>query len=359
MGLFLAACNDNKPLTNTPRLVPVAQLGFTKIPLTKTYIGITQSVAEVGIRARVEGFLVRKNFTEGKPVKKDQLIYAIDPKPFQAQLDLAKGQLAKSIANMEYQKVQYQRFKELVKKGDVSQTRFDEANARYTEAQAETLVQKAQVATAEINLGYCSMLAPFDGIIGKKYVDLGNLVGGADNTLLANIVQLNPIYVMFSPSVEDYAIFLNYRKNMPFHVEAVLPYSNQLVFKGKVDLVNNQADTSTSTILMRALVENPEQLLLPGVYVTLHVELTKEESCILVPATAVIESQGQRTVYLVNKKNQVEAHVIHTSGMYQQSYIVISGVKDGDLLILNGLQKINPGDAVKPELQKQHGSNNG
>ncbi|RUR17198.1 efflux RND transporter periplasmic adaptor subunit [Legionella sp. km535] len=359
IGLFLAACKENKSVQTAPRSVPVVKVALTKIPLKRTYIGITQSIAEVGIRARVEGFLIQKNFIEGKPVKKDQLIYVIDPKPFQAQLDLAKGQLAKSIANMEYQKVQYLRLKELVKKGDVSQTLFDETAARYGEAQAETLVQKANVETAEINLGYCSMIAPFDGIIGKKYVDVGNLVGSGESTLLANIVQLNPIYVLFSPSVEDYGTFLKYRKNMPFHVEAVLPYDNKLVFKGKVDLVNNQADTPTSTILMRALVDNPAQLLLPGIYVNITLELTKEEPSILIPASAVTESQGQRTVYLVNEKKQVEVSKIQTSGMYKQQYIVTSGVKEGDLLIINGIQKVLPDEAVIPEFEEHQGQNNG
>ncbi|WP_298622179.1 efflux RND transporter periplasmic adaptor subunit [uncultured Legionella sp.] len=358
-GLILTGCKDNKSTQNTPRPVPVLKVKSTNIPLKKSYIGITQSIAEVSIRARVEGFLIEKNFIEGKPVKKEQLIYVIDPKPFQAQLDLAKGQLAKSIANMEYQKVQYLRLKELVKKGDVSKTQFDETAAQYGQAEAEVQVQKANVETAEINLSYCSMISPFDGIIGKKYVDVGNLVGSGESTLLANVVQLNPIYVLFSPSVEDYGHFLKYRKNMPFNVVAVLPHDDKLSFKGKVDLVNNQADTPTSTILMRAQVDNPEQLLLPGIYVNVTLELTNADPSILIPASAVIEAQGQRTVFLVNAKNQVEVSKIETSGSYNQQYIVTSGVKEGDLLILNGLQKLIPGESVVPQIQDTKGKKNG
>lgn len=358
-GLILTGCKDNKSVQNAPRPVSVLKVTTTKIPLKKSYIGITQSIAEVSIRARVEGFLIEKNFVEGKPVKKEQLIYVIDPKPFQAQLDLAKGQLAKSIANMEYQRVQYLRLKELVKKGDVSKTQFDETAALYGQAQAEVEVQKANVETAEINLGYCSMISPFDGIIGKKYVDVGNLVGAGENTLLANVVQLNPIYVLFSPSVEDYGNFLKYRKNMPFNVVAVLPHDSKLVFKGQVDLVNNQADTPTSTILMRAQVDNPDQLLLPGIYVNITLELTNEEPSLLIPAAAVTESQGQRTVFIVNAKNQVEVSKIETSGSYNQQYIVTSGVKEGDLIILNGLQKIIPGESVTPQIQDTKGQKNG
>lgn len=351
IGLLLTACNDNKAVQSTPRAVPVMKLAPTEIPLKRTYIGITQSIAAVGIKARVEGFLTQMNFIEGKPVKKDQQLFVIDPKPFEAQLDLAKGQLSKSIANMEYQKVQYLRLKELVKKGDVSQSNYDEVAAKYAAAQAEVQIEKANVETAEINLGYCSMKSPFDGIIGEKFVDVGNLVGAGENTLLANVVQLNPIYVQFSPSVEDYGSFLKYRNNMPFYVEATLPHDSKLIFKGRVDLVNNQADTPTSTILMRAEIDNPEHLLLPGIYVNVTLELTKDNPTILVPSASVVETQGQKTVYLVNTKNQVEVTKIQTSGTYQQHYIVTSGVKAEDLLILDGLQKIMPGQAVVPQVQ--------
>ncbi|HRD70223.1 MAG TPA: efflux RND transporter periplasmic adaptor subunit [Legionella sp.] len=357
--ILLTGCKENKSTPSIAPSVPVIKLTVTPIPLNRTYIGITQSIGAVAIKARVEGFLIEKNFIEGKPVKKDQLLFVIDPKPFEAQLSLAEGQLARSIANMQYQKVQYLRLKELVKKGDVSQSNYDEVAAQYGAAEADIQIQKAQVETAQINLGYCSMRSPIDGIIGEKFVDVGNLVGANEKTLLANVVELDPIYVQFSPSVEDYGIFLKYRKNMPFDVKVTLPHDTQLVFTGKIDLVNNQADTPTSTILMRALISNPEKLLLPGIYVNLTLQLSKNDPSLLIPAAAVMELQGQRTVYVVNSDNKVEVRTINTSGMFEQNYIVTSGVKAGDLLIVNGLQKIRAGELVKPELQAPSSSNNG
>lgn len=358
-ALLLVGCSDKKSTQSAPTPVPVIKLSTTKIPLRKTYIGITQSIASVAIRARVEGFLTEMNFVEGKPVKKGQSLFVIDPKPFQAQLELAKGDLAKSVADMQYQKVQYQRLKELVKKGDVSQSNYDEVAAKFGASEAEIQVQQSQVETAEINLGYCFMKSPFDGIIGEKFVDVGNLVGAGEKTLLANVVQLNPIYVQFSPSVEDYSTFLKYRQNMPFNVEAVLPHDSNLVFKGKVDLVNNQADTPTSTILMRAIIENPEQLLLPGIYVNITLELSNSEPAILVPSTAVTEAQGQKTVFVVNSKNEVEVVKIETSGQHNQQDVVTSGLKEGDLVIINGIQKVRPGEPVAPQIQDSQGKKNG
>lgn len=359
IGLFLISCNDNNITTHKPVAVSVIKLATTPIPIRKNYIGITQSIAAVGIKARVEGFLIKKNFIEGKPVKKGQQLFVIDPKPFEAQLSLAEGQLARTIANMNYQKVQYQRLKNLVTKGDVSQSNFDEVSAQFAASQAEIQVQQAQVEVAKINLGYCSMSSPVDGIIGEKFVDVGNLVGAGEKTLLANVVQLNPIYVQFSPSVEDYGTFLKYRNNMPFKVVATLPNDSKLAFTGKIDLINNQADTPTSTILMRALIDNPEQLLLPGIYVNITLELSSDAPALLIPTTAVMETQGQRTVYIVNDKNQVEVRIISTTGLYQQQYIVSSGVTQGDLLIVNGLQKIRPEELVAPKIQAAQGKKNG
>ena len=172
-------------------------------------------------------------------------------------------------------------------------------------------------------------------------------------------MELDPIYVQFSPSIEEYGTFLKYRKNMPFNVQATLPHDSSLVFKGAVDLVNNQADTPTSTLLMRAKIHNSDKLLLPGIYVNVTLELTKDEPTLLVPAASVIELQGQKTVYLVNASNQVEATNIKTSGSYKQHYIVTSGLKQGDMIIVDGLQKIHPGQQVTPKIREKQGHKNG
>ena len=345
---LIIGCKDSTKAKPPAPSVPAIKITQSTIPIYKEYIGITQSMAAVGIRARVQGFLEKMNFTEGKPVKKNQLLFVIDQKPFIAQLELEEGNLAKSIADRDYQQVEYGRMKILVAKGDVSQANYDKVYAQYKAAVADVEITQAQVDTAKINLGYCSMYSPFDGIIGKKYVDVGNLVGGTENTLLANVVQLNPIYIEFSPSVSDFSDMLKYRANMPFKVKASMSHNTKLVFTGKTDLINNEADVPTSTILMRAIVDNPEQLLLPGIYINIQVELTDKEKAILIPAQAVIDVQGQQTVYVVNASNQVETRDITTTGQYQQQYIVQSGIAVNDIVITAGLQKIGPGEVVTP-----------
>lgn len=192
------------------------------------------------------------------------------------------------------------------------------------------------------------MYAPFDGIIGQKFIDVGNLVGGADQTTLANIVVLNPIYVEFSPSVSDFSDFLKYQDEMPFDVKVVMPHNEKEIFNGKIDLINNQANINTSTILMRANVQNPKSYLLPGIYVNVRVILKHHSKALLVPAEAILESQGQRFVYVLGKGNKVVSQNIKVANEYKQQYVVTSGLNAGDIIITDGLQKIRPGMVVKP-----------
>ena len=345
---FFFGCQDNTKKKQPGISVPATKITTSFIPLSKEYIGITQSVAAVAIRARVKGFLQQMHFIEGKAVQKGQLLFVIDKRPFEAKLALAEGNLKKAIANEMFQKVEYERMATLVKKGDVSVSRFDKAAAEIKAAKGSVQIAVSEVEEAKINLGYCSMHAPFDGIISKRFVDVGNLVGGTEDTLLANVVQINPIYVEFSPSVNDFLSMLKYRKNMPFSTDVYLPYDNKKKLFGKIDLINNEANTETSTILLRALINNAERLLLPGVYVNLKLHLSDKFPAILVPTKAVIENQGRRSVYIVNHSGQVAVSSIEISGQYQRNFIVSSGIKEGDVVLVDALQKIRVGMDVTP-----------
>lgn len=346
----LFACSEQQTTSAPPPVeVKVVKIQLQKIPVHKQYIGTVKSIADIEIRARVKGFLTEVNFVEGKPVKKGDLLFVIDKRPFEAKVEMAKGQLAKSLAARDYAKAQYERMKILVAKDDISKAEYDKAAADYQSAIGQVLTAQADLKDAEINLSYCSMYSPVDGIIGKKFVDVGNLVGGVEDTLLATVIQLNPIYVEFYPSVNDYNDMLKYIENMPFPVVATLPY-NDIKFKGKVDLINNEADIKTSTILMRATIENPKNLLVPGVYVNLDILLTNEAPHILVPSVAVTDTQGDQTVLVVGKDNKVEVRKIKVEGNYKNYYIVKDGLQENDLVIVEGIQKIPPGGVVKPTI---------
>lgn len=351
--IFLPGCKD----TTAPKdPIPVPQVDAQRIktstiPRHNNYIGVVKSVEQVDIRARVEGFLTEVNFVEGSPVKKGELLFVIDPKPFEANVAKATGHLQKVIAAKDFAKVQYERMAQLVKKGDISKSEYDKAVSDYESAVGEETTARAELEEAKINLSYAYMYSPVDGIIGKKYVDIGNLVGGGvDNTLLATVIQLHPIHVEFNPSVSDFSEMLNYQDNMPFPVEVRLPFNEKVNFQGKLDLIDNQADIQTSTILMRATVENEDNLLVPGIYVDLDVLLTPSAEVLLVPATAVTDVQGEQTVLVINDQNIVEVRGIKTIGQHQHSYIVSSGLDIDDLVIVQGIQKIPAGTKVIPNI---------
>lgn len=347
-GLIACSGENNMP-KQAPLTVSTKQVQYQRIPIIKQYIGITKSMQAVDIRARVEGFLIKKNFTEGKLVNKDQLLYVIDPRPYKAKLDHYEAVLKSNIAERDYQALEFVRFKKLVSQGNVAKVRFDNVKAKLKEAQASVALAKADVEQAKLNLDYCYMKSPLTGRIGEKLVDVGNYVGGADKTVLAKVVQLNPIYVEFNPSVSDYAEFINYRHNKTFAVTVTMPPDNTTSFKGKVDMINNQANVSTSTIEMRAIIDNPDKLLLPGIYVNVDLILDNDSKQLLIPSEAVSDVQGQRSLFILGKDNKVIVRKITTSGEYKGQTIIKSGLKAGETIILDNLQKLRPAMSVTPK----------
>ena len=345
---MLSACHRSEHPMADCIPVQAMTLRFTSIPIEKDYIGFTKSMDAVDIRARVEGFLEKMLFIEGKRVKKGSVLYIIDQKPFIAKLDEALGKLDHAEAASEYARIQYLRMKDLVRKGDISKTKYDEVYSAYKIALSDTEVAKAQVETAKINLSYCSLKAPFDGLIGKKYVDLGNLVGAGESTLLAKVVRLDPIYVEFNPTVNDYSEFIKYRENAPFSASVSLPDYEQIQFEGKLNLVNNEADVKTSTILMRADIKNPNLFLLPNMYVNIKLRLADNIATILLPSAALIQTQEKRSVWVVNQQHQVEMRSVEIAGEYQNNSIIKSGLKKGDVVIIKDVQKIQQGMNVTP-----------
>lgn len=347
--LLQSGCDFDKSTPPQPTLqVSVMKIQQTAIPVTKDYIGVTSSMSNVDIRARVQGFLKSYNFVEGTIVKQNQLLYVIEPEPFKAAVDSAQGQLDESIANAEFDKLNAERQYILYKKQAVSEQESDQATATYKAALGTVETNKANLEQAKINLSYCYVYSPITGMIGETQVDVGNLVGGSEATILANVVQLDPIYVSFNPSVNDYAEILKYKSKNPFKVEVTLPQQSGYLFTGEVDLVNNQVATDTSTLLMRSEVSNPKNLLLPGLYVNVKLILGTNPNAILVPAAAVMSDQSLQHVYTLNAKNEVVATRITSHIQYENYLVVDSGLKPGDIVITNNLQKIRPGITVSP-----------
>jgi RND family efflux transporter MFP subunit len=357
LALFVTAagCGKDEKKTPPPMPVTVAPVESKTVPIYLDYVGSTDSIQTVDINARVEGFLIKRAFEDGSDVREGQLLFVIDPRPFEADLASAQAQLLESKAALSYALEQVRRYEPLVAKQYITQDTYDGYVTRAKETRAEVEAAEANVTQARLNLGYCTMYSPFDGRIGRRYVDVGNLVGTPGQpTKLATIVQLDPLYVYFSVAERDVPKVLAAQEEKPLTVSVLLPDETKTPESGKVDFINNQVDVNTGTIELRAVVTNTSKNILPGQYVKVRLLLGEQPDTTIVPQQAIGEQQGQQYVYVVGDGNKVVFRNVTVGPDYGSKYTVITeGVKAGEKVITQGLQKVRPGMTVVPETAPQ------
>jgi membrane fusion protein (multidrug efflux system) len=335
------------------------------------FIGTIQAIQQVNVQARVEGFLSEVAFNEGSIVDTDQLLYQIEPSPFQAALAAANAQLASAVAatakaqaELVDEQAQYERYLDLVKKGDVSQADFDRVKAQRDMAQAEVdntkamqMQAQANIQTAEINLGYTTIRSAIDGRIGQTNYTVGNLVGPASK-ILATVIQLDPIRAVFSISSADFVRVSertpsdsnDYQAYVP---ELVLPTGETYAHKGKIAFIDNQINAATGSIAIYADFPNPNGILLPGQFITAVIHTAEQKREPMVPASAVIQTRDGQQVYVVGPDNRVALRTIKTSDQVGTKFAVSSGLQEGEIVVVSGIQKIKPGMIVAPSQADQ------
>lgn len=350
--LVIAAGCGKDDKTKTPPAMPVtvAEVKSETVPVYLDYVGFTASIQSVDINARVEGFLIERAFKDGADVKQGDLLFVIDPRPFEAALDAARAQLAEDRAALSYAREQVRRYKPLVEKDYIAKDAYDDYLTQAAEAEAAVQADIANVTQAKLNLSYCAMYAPFDGRIGRRYVDVGNLVGaGGEATKLATIVQLDPLYVYFTVAEKDIPEVLRQQQKSDLTVSIILPDESKHPEDGTVDFVDNVVDPAMGTITMRAVVPNSSETILPGQYVKVQLLLKEQPDTIVVPQQAIGDQQGQTFVYVVGDDNKVEFRNVTVGASYEEDRVIEKGLKPGERVITDGLQKVKPGSAVKPE----------
>ncbi len=352
--LTLTGCGKDEKQAPPALPVTVAEVTTETVPIYLEYVGTTQSIQTVDINARVEGFLVKRAFKDGADVEEGALLFVIDPRPFEADLQAAQADLAENRAALAYAEEQVRRYKPIVEKEYITQDTYDGYVTEAAERQAAVEAAQANVTQAKLNLGYCTMYAPFSGRIGRRYVDVGNLVGAAGApTKLATMVQLDPMYVYFSVAERDIPqIFEEHSKN-DLAVSIVLPDESTLPEDGRIDFINNEVDVNTGTMEMRAVVPNSAKTMLPGQFVKVKLLLKEQPGALLVPQQAVSDFQGQQFVYVVGAENKVEYRNVTTGSNYNELVVIQDGVKTGEKVITEGLQKVKPGMTVVPETASQ------
>jgi multidrug efflux system membrane fusion protein len=331
-----------------PAPVPVLTVAPRSIPITREYAASLQSANSVDIRAKVTGFILERNFIEGADVKKDEVLFRIDPRDYRATLDRVKAQNESDQAALTLARATAGRTTTLANNQFASRDSFDRAQADVAKAQASVNLSRAQIRQAELDLSYTEIRAPIDGRIGQAKVDVGALVS-AVNTQLATLVQLDPIYVAFAPADSDIADIQARRAAGPLSLSILQPTDGRVLAIGVLDFVNNAVDPSTSTIIMRGAAPNPDKALIPGQFVRVRLDLGVREGALVVPQRAIASDQTGKSLAFVTADNRVEFRPVKLGAAIDAAnQIVESGLKPGDRIIVEAVQKMFPGMPVQP-----------
>ncbi|MBF0328827.1 MAG: efflux RND transporter periplasmic adaptor subunit [Nitrospirae bacterium] len=358
--MFSTACK-NQSSNAAPPAPPIPEVGVITVQpqraaLTTELSGRTSAYLTAEVRPQVSGIIQKRLFTEGADVKAGEVLYQIDPAAYQAAYNSAKASLAKSEANLNPIRLKSERYRELVKINAVSQQDFDDISAALKLAEADIEAAKAALETARINLAYTKVTAPISGRIGRSSVTEGALVTANQPAALATIQEISSIYVDVTQSSSELLRLkqnlangmLKNNKSSQAKVSLILEDGSAYPLSGTLKFSEITVDPSTGSITLRAIFPNPKHILLPGMFVRAHMEEGVNEHAILVPQRGVTRNQaGNAMVMLVGSEEKVEPQVIKVVRTVGDNWLVSDGLKAGDRVILEGLQKARPGTPVK------------
>ena len=312
--------------------------------------GRTDAYRVAEVRPQVSGIILHRNFTEGSDVKAGESLYQIDPATYQAAYDNAKGELVKAQAAANIAHLTVKRYVPLVGTQYVSKQEYDQAVATAQQADASVVAAKAGVESARINLAYTKVTSPINGRIGKSSVTEGALVTNGQATALATVQQLDPIYVDVTQSSSDFMRLkqqTSLQKGDTSSVELLMENGQPYPLKGTLQFSDVTVDESTGSITLRALFPNPQHMLLPGMFVRARIDEGTQPDAILVPQQGVTRTpRGDATVLVVNDKNHVESRTVVAPQAIGDRWLITEGLKNGDRVIISGLQKVRPGVTV-------------
>ncbi|HCT3534781.1 efflux RND transporter periplasmic adaptor subunit [Enterobacter hormaechei] len=320
------------------------------LAVTTELPGRTDAYRVAEVRPQVSGIILHRNFTEGSDVKAGESLYQIDPATYQAAYDNAKGELVKAQAAANIAHLTVKRYVPLVGTQYVSKQEYDQAVATAQQADASVVAAKAGVESARINLAYTKVTSPINGRIGKSSVTEGALVTNGQSTALATVQQLDPIYVDVTQSSSDFMRLkqqTSLQKGDTSSVELLMENGQPYPLKGTLQFSDVTVDESTGSITLRALFPNPQHMLLPGMFVRARIDEGTQPDAILVPQQGVTRTpRGDATVLVVNDKNQVESRTVVAPQAIGDRWLITEGLKNGDRVIISGLQKVRPGVTV-------------
>jgi RND family efflux transporter MFP subunit len=325
------------------------------------YTARLAAVDSVEVKAHVWGYLDKINFKEGALVKKDDVLFELDPRPYQALLNQAKAKVAQDEAQLAFDEAEYQRYVRLSATGAASRSDLDKAAAARGVDNANIAADKALVASRQLDLDYTKVIAPVSGRVSRYIVTVGNLIQAGDQnggTLLTTIVSVDPMWAYFD--VDEYTVLrvrqmirqgkVKSARDVDIPVQLGLANEDGFPYKGTVDFVDNQVNPKTGTLRLRGVFPNKNDALSAGYFGRVRVPIGSAHQSLLVSERALDTDQGQKIVYVVNEKNEVVARPVQLGALHNGLRVVEDGLKSGERVIVNGLQLVRPGVTVEPKL---------
>ncbi len=362
---LLSGCGSHVSAASTgapPRMkVTVERAAQTDVPVTGEWVATLDGYVNAQIQPQANGYLIRQDYREGSEVQEGQILFEIDPRPFEAALQQAQGQLGQAQAQLALAQINVNRDTPLAEAHAIAQSQLDNEIQQKAQAEAAVKTAEAAVATANLNLGFTKVRSLITGVAGQATMQVGNLVSA--QSVLTSVSQLNPIKVYFSISDSEY-LALTKQAGMGgsdlLHGASKIPLTLTLsdgeVYpqKGRVVFVDRQLDPQTGAIRIAAAFPNPGNILRPGQFGRVNAATEVLHNAILVPQAAVNEFQGQEQVYTVAANNTVHVNNVTLGPQYGDNWVVTSGLSSGTLVITNNVQKLREGAPVTPEVSEPH-----
>ena len=360
LALTLVSCKGETASAPPPPLLHVEVVDVIQkdVPIHSEWVGTTDGMVNAVIRAQVSGYLIKRPYTEGSFVKKGDLLFELDPSKFRASLDQAQGDLAKAEAQFLKTKQDVERDTPLAKQGAVSQKELDDSIQANAAARGNTAAAKAAVEQAKLNLGWTRVTAPINGVVGIAKAQIGDLIDA--NSELTSMSTLDPIKVYFPISEQEYLgasekVLQRYKDLQEgkeyggVALELILGGEKIYPHKGQFYLIDRQVDVKTGTIRVAAVFPNPNNILRPGQFARVRAVTKMREKALLVPQRAVTEMQGSYQVAVITQENKVDIRPVKVGERAGNLWIIDQGLKPGERVVVEGLQKVKAGMTVEPK----------
>jgi RND family efflux transporter MFP subunit len=353
-GLFLAGCKKKEEGKIPPPIVLTQIVGQENVPVIKDFVGTLQGLSNASIQAQVAGYILAQDYKEGSFVKKGDVLFEIDPQNYQAAVAQAQGNLDKAIADQQDTASNARRAIELLPQNAISQREYDQATAANAQALAQIETCKATLLNAQINLGYCRITSPIDGVAGKAQCQIGDLVGPGTGTTLTTVSTLNPIRAEFVIAEQEYlAAYTEIDEAMKRPIgerhkvlQLILANGDTFPQPGVFEFVDRQVDISTGAIRVYSQFPNPDNMLRPGQFARVRIPMSILENAVVIPQKAVMEVQGTYQVVVVGAGDKAEIRTVVVGPRTGTNWVITSGLKEGETIVIDGVQKAKQGEPL-------------